>query len=411
MVVCISALILVPVEQLLISVVRTPVFNLKQVSPYIPAVAFVAAIGLVEASSLVRRLRPSWQVDAISLGAATVVAIIALRGTIHWYGEPAKEDWRTAAASVSPATKPVYVWEWFVDTAADYYLGPERRSRPLWPTLQPALADGYVPIERAHVGDESALIISHDRPGEATTLLNALQPYFSISQPTVYSNIRVYQLRVKSTASYNVRLVTDRSATGWSVTPEGYLRSASDASFIVRSGSSQAPYTLHIEYLDAGPTSFSISGISQELPSRPVALTTVPITGSGAWRTADVPIDDARQLRNAFSITAGLTVRTLELRRYDLEGASVLRGEDTSFRQWFLRPDGYLETIGPGVCIWPTVHVDATQTPTLTVEMTYLEGSAWKSIAINVPAVDELSCPIQMPERLVVQRIVVRPSS
>lgn len=110
MVVRVSALSFVPLAMLDISIVRTPVFNLKQVSPYIPGLSFVAAIGVVEAGALVRQLGLSSRLaSGVSLVVATLIAMIALRETVEFYGLPPGEDWRAATASVRDAQQPVYI--------------------------------------------------------------------------------------------------------------------------------------------------------------------------------------------------------------------------------------------------------------------------------------------------------------
>ena len=404
MVICVSALALVPVAMLDISIVRTPVFNLKQISPYIPGVCFVAAIGVVEAGSLVRRLGMSSRLaSGVSLGAATLIAVLAFRGTVDWYATPPGEDWRAATASAREAHQPVYIWQWWADVAANYYLGANDATRPLLASMPAILNDGYVPITAAHQGDQATLIINHSRPEETEAILNSLRPYFSITEPATYWGIHAYSLRAKATAEYNVDL-GDNST--WTTTAEGDLRSGENASFNLRSSPVGTPFTLHVEYLDTGSDAFSIT--SAAVQGQPVALATIPFTGSNTWRTANVPVDDPAALSNKrFTMTPGVTIRTLEMRRYDLEGASVLRSVRSDFRQWFLRRDGYLETIGPAVCVWPAEHLDVARTPTMTIDMTYLDRGHWTNATKTVPAADGLSCPLSMLGPVVVRRLAV----
>ncbi len=410
MVVCVAALAIVPVAMLDISIVRTPVFNLKQISPYIPGLCFVVAVGIVEAGALLRRIRlPARGAASVSIALAAFVALIAFQGTRDWYGTPPGEDWRSAAAHVD-AQQPVYIFPWWSGVGVNYYLGGADVARPLPASVVPSvLDDGYLPITSAHAGEQSTLILTHARGPESDAILKSLRPYFSITEPAGYWGLHVYSLRRNTAAEHNVDL-TDNVAggdnAGWTTTADGDLRTGDNASFKLRSGGGSTPFTLHVEYLDAGSDSFGVTSAPAQGDAADVA--TIPRTDSNTWRTADVPIDDRKASDKTFAITRGVTIRTLEMRRYVLEGADVLRSGASDFRQWFLRGDGYLETIGANVCVWPSAHVDPAATPTMTIDITYKDAGRWVSSTTTVPAVDGLSCPIAMPASLVVKRLVVR---
>ena len=95
------------------------------------------------------------------------------------------------------------------------------------------------------------------------------------------------------------------------------------------------------------------------------------------------------------------------MRRYEAQGTAVLRSNQSDFRQWFLRKDGYLETIGAAVCVWPTEQIDVARTPTMTIDMSYIDSYVWVTTTRTVPAVNGLSCPILMPGPIIVRNLRV----
>ena len=408
LVICVAALAAVPVAMVDISLVRTPVFNLKQISPYIPGVCFVAAIGITEVGALLRKVRmPSAYANGVALAFAALIAGIAFRGTMDWYDTPAGEDWRGATASVRNVEHPVYIWQWWTGVAVDYYLGPAHATRPLSPAMQQTtLAAGYVPITAEHAGDEATFIMTHVTAAEGDAILNSLRPQFEISEPKQFWGVRVFSLRAKTIAALNVDVPDDAT---WTTTPDGYLRSGEGAAFSLRASSASAPSTIHIEYKDDSGGTFGIAASSRQ--GQRVELATIARGGSGTWKSADVPVDNLAGYGTAFSITPGVTIRTLEMRRYDVQGADVVRSGTSEGRQWFLRRDGYLGTIGPGICLWPTGAVDPALTPTMTIEMTYLDHGHWKDLTKTVPAAAGLSCPVTMPGPIVVRRLIVHSRS
>ncbi len=320
MVVCVAAIAFVPLAMLFISLVRTPVFNLKQISPYIAGVCFVIALGVVEAGWLVGRLAPSRLAVCVSLAAAALIAGSAARATLDWYDAPPVEDWHGAAASLrNNPHEPVYIWQFFADLAARYYLDPNTPKQLLTPPLVAATADGYVPVVSSRLDGRSTLMLSHSLPSETTAILGSLRPYFSITEPTVYSGVQVYSLRANTLAEFNVAL--DASPGAWTGTPDGYLQSGEHALFSLRSGALDAPFSLHVEYLDARSGALSVSLPSpSEIPS---ALATMPLTGSNEWRTIDVPIAHSPAMGRKFVISPGATIRSLEMRRYDLQATTA----------------------------------------------------------------------------------------
>ncbi len=137
-------------------------------------------------------------------------------------------------------------------------------------------------------------------------------------------------------------------------------------------------------------------------------LADVPIDGTNSWRSVDVPVEKGSPLTGRFSLTSGVTIRTLELRRYVLEGAEVARDSAEEDRGWFLRPDGYLETTAPDSCIRPVVPADG-EAGRLTMELTYLDDAKWTDMKVSVPAGESRVCPSALREEPIVRRLVVRP--
>ena len=258
-------------------------------------------------------------------------------------------------------------------------------------------------------------------PKDAKTgFLLALRPYFFIRRPTWNpGQLFSYRIRAVASAEYNVNVFeTYKASERWTTTPEGHLRTTGSRNiFELRfpvdadgDGGVDEAFTLHLEYWDAGPPSFSLAGFDSrtEGGEPPLLLANVPIDGTNSWRSVDVPVEKGSPLTGRFSLTSGVTIRTLDGRRYVLEGAEVERASAEQNRRWFLRPDGYLETTAPDSCIRPVVPADG-GAGSMNMERTYLDDAEWTNITVSVPAGESRVCPAALREELIVQRLVVRP--
>jgi hypothetical protein len=162
--------------------------------------------------------------------------------------------------------------------------------------------------------------------------------------------------------------------------------------------------TVHVEYFDAGPPAFTVGAVDRTFEFS--ELTSVRVDGTGDWRSLDIPLLTTDPRANVFFLSPGVTVRTLEIRRYELTGAALFRERSAALRQWFLRPDGYLQAITPTVCVWPTLP--ASPERQLTLEVSYrTQDGTWADLTREIPASAEPVCSIPIPASAI-RRIVVR---
>jgi hypothetical protein len=409
----VGAIALVPVGQILVSMWLEPVLNLRQVTPYIPGLAFVCALGFVEAVALSRRLMrfaPAGYAAVLLAGVATgvLMGIGGARGAQRY--RPPSQDWRAAAAHVKGA--PVVIGPGYEAQLLEYYRGSAFGVTPLWSGIMAKMGDGYVPIPRASTHSETVLILEGYQ-GHAQ--LPIFKSYFEVDTVSDVTGITTYRLRPLTTSEYNVGVFGGDQAPGaWITTPDGLLQTASDTSYfwlLSPSDNDHAngvveDYTVHIEYLDRGPPSFTLVGLDQD--GARYTLKQVPIDGTGEWKAIDVPVEQGSVLAGVFSLTSGVTVRTLEMRRYQLVGVDAPRSSADPARQWFLRTDGFLESVGQTACVTPTEP--SAGAAGVVVDFTWLYAGRWVDSTANPAPGGRLCLPVPSPSGLIVRRVALRPA-
>lgn len=203
--VCVSGLAAVPVVLLLISIAWTPVFDLRQASPYTAGAAFLAGLAIVEAYEFVAGSRESFRMVGIAAGSAVlaVLMVTATRQILRAYDTGPVEDWRGAAALATRNGGPVLVWRRYSSTPLSYYLPADSVIRE----IPPALLLGQ-PFENESNGS-ATLILSHETPAEADKIMSMLGKQYQIGPRTALRGISLYTLEVREHSS-------NRSATDWS---------------------------------------------------------------------------------------------------------------------------------------------------------------------------------------------------
>jgi hypothetical protein len=181
---CVAAIALVPLMQLAISIVRTPVFDARQASPYIAGFVFIVALALIELGSYVADLlsRRSPQVP-VALAGAAGVAIVMFLGARDWYDRGPREDWRAAARDVETVAGPAFVWRGYTTEPLSFYT-----ERPLTPRGPNA---GRLLIAE---GQPAVLVLSHESPADRDALLTELGAAYVLREPLVYPGITVVPL-------------------------------------------------------------------------------------------------------------------------------------------------------------------------------------------------------------------------
>ena len=193
--IAVVALALVPAAQLAISIVDTPVFALRQVSPYIPALMLVAAIGGDECRRFI--LRSTGVTSYIAAPALAVLApvlvIVMTVAMIDQYRAPSLENWRGAATEARATGDTTYIWRRYTDLALQYYLPPPANLRRL------ASSDAAsVDAEFAQQGStgERTLILSHETPLEAQSVLAAFRKHGTVTASgAAYPGLRLYHFQ------------------------------------------------------------------------------------------------------------------------------------------------------------------------------------------------------------------------
>jgi uncharacterized membrane protein len=183
--VCVAAIALVPVLQLMYSIVRSPVFDARQTSPYVAGYVFVLAVGLVELGSYAADvLQRRWLSLPVTVAGGAGLAALALAASADWYGRGPREDWRAAAAAIDGVQGPVYVWRGYIDEPLRYY------SEASFTAISP---EGRL-LVAADSGAPAALVLSHQTPDEERAILRNLSGPYVVGEPRTYVGIAVYEL-------------------------------------------------------------------------------------------------------------------------------------------------------------------------------------------------------------------------
>jgi hypothetical protein len=341
--VCVSlgALALVPLGQVFFSWQSKPVFDARQISPYVPALVFVLALGFVDVLGLIGRIN----LPVRLAGAAVIIALAGVLLSFMFkefaatYTAPPLEDWRAAAADLHDYNGPIYIAPVYMLSPFIYYYGaaPNVQSFGLWsPESLPA-------------GQTAMLGVSH-QPAE--TALAALGPNINIESQRNYNGVTFFKLRLLYHGVLNVDIshVPDAQAS-WSVGALGYLTTTADTSYFDcqcdldadRDGAVDDSFAVTVEFFDAGAGSISLFGFPPGSTAEPVVLANQPITNTGQWRTMVAEVPKGAHIGSRFALSRGVSVRRLQVMRTHLENVDVF-GSYQAGTRWILRPDGYLQS-------------------------------------------------------------------
>ncbi len=405
----VGAIALVPVGQILVSMWLEPVFDTRQVAPYIPGLVFVTALGFVEATALSRRLARFAPVGytAVFLGGIAMLVLMNI-SVDQFYQMPSRQDWRAVAADLKE--RPVVIAPGSQGRSLEYYGEDAAALTRLSSATFQQMTDGFVPILRRSVDDETLLVL---QGSSGHMLLPGLRSSFRVDVLHNYTyGITLYQLHPLTTTEYNVGVFGGYQPPGaWIITADGLLQTASDTTFFWLMSPSDLDhangvdddYSIHIEYLDRGPPSFTLGGL--DATGARDTLQQVSIDGTGEWKAIDFPVRKGADLAGVFYLTSGVTVRTLEMRRYELVRVDAQRSSADQARRWFLRPDGFLENIGGGACVTP---IEPAPAGDVVVDFTSLRGHSWEDgTAVAKPGQD-VCLPTSDSNPLIVRRVALR---
>lgn len=182
---CVAAIALVPLMQLAISIIRTPVFDARQASPYIAGFALILALGLLELGIYLADLLERRAVERpAAFAGAAVLALVMLLGARDWYDRGPREDWRAAAQDVESVPGSAFVWRGYTMEPLSFYT--ERPLTPRGPTGARLLVAERQP---------AVLVLSHESPADRQALLSELGAVYVLGEPTTYPGITVVPLR------------------------------------------------------------------------------------------------------------------------------------------------------------------------------------------------------------------------
>ncbi len=184
LVVATGAVAFVIVAQILFSMVKTPVFSVRQAAPYTPGLAFVMALGLVEMVSLAKRWHGAAAAGyaAIALFGVAMLMVMAVR-VERTYTGPSRQDWRSVAADLSGTSKPVYIAPGFQSFSLSYYTSTLKVT-PLWQKDLNRIAQGGEPLKPEKTHTDSLLIV---QGGFGQDVIPAFKRYFYLSGLQQYS--------------------------------------------------------------------------------------------------------------------------------------------------------------------------------------------------------------------------------
>jgi len=349
--VCLGALALVPVAQFVISIQVTTIFSLRQISPYVPALVFVLALGFVEALRPFGRFnlpgRLAGALVAVAVGGTLLVFMF--KGVSATYSAPPREDWRAAAANLRDFDGPIYITAPYMLGSFKYYYGNK-------PNVQPF---GFWSPEGHPAGQTVMIGISHQ---SGNLVLAALGDNVAIEGQRYYWGILFLEVRVVHHTSTNVTTPPPQQAgSGWQGGSLEYLRTTSDVSKFTcqceldtnGDGRADEPFTVVIEYFDAGTAPFRLFG-----PTARAVLATRAMSNTMQWQTANVTLPAGTPVGQTFGLSGGVTLRRLQIIRTQLENVDLF-GSYQGATRWILQADGYIQSTHGYSYIVPTIPLDA----------------------------------------------------
>ncbi len=405
----VGAIALVPAGQILVSMWVEPLFDARQAAPYIPGLVFVCALGFVEATVLSRRLVRFAPVGyaAVFLGGIAMLVLMNM-SVAQFYQRPSQQDWRAVAADLKG--QPVVLAPASQGRSLLYYGADPAALTALPSATFQQLTDGFVPLLRRSVDEETLLVLQGGAGGPA--LLPRLRSSFGVEVLHNYTyGITLYRLHPLTTTEYNVGVFGGYQPPGaWITTANGLLQTASDTTYfwllvpsdIDHVNGVDEDYTIHIEYLDRGPPSFTLGGL--DTTAARDTLQQVSIDGTGEWKALDVPVNQGSSLAGMFYLTSGVTLRTLEMRRYELVGVDAPRSSADPARRWFLRTDGFLENIGGDACVTPPGPATADD---VVADFTSLRASSWEDGTASAAPGKKVCLPASSSNPLIIRRVAL----
>jgi len=180
-----------PAALFVISVVKTPVFNLRQTLGYQPAIALTIAAGLLAVASHVPKRLPALSSRSAWTLLLIPLLLVNLRGVYRLYTVDTKTDWRTVGGEESDRGHPIVICPQYIVPAFKYYY---RGSEDITGTAKKDLEGVFDTVD----AQELTLIISHHEPKGVP---DTVRQDFEITKELNYRGVDAYLLRRKPESS------------------------------------------------------------------------------------------------------------------------------------------------------------------------------------------------------------------
>jgi hypothetical protein len=180
----------VPLVLLVYSVAWTPVFDLRQASPFTPAILFVVAIGIAKAARLAMKQPETARALLVAGGCVCLAIYVATmaREAVHTYDTEPIEDWRAAARDATVPGGTVYVWRRYMEPNLIYYTGDDADVR----TVPLEVLNGALPTDGPNL--PGALVLSHESQDESDRIRGTMALAYRLGPAQRYPGVTVYLL-------------------------------------------------------------------------------------------------------------------------------------------------------------------------------------------------------------------------
>lgn len=192
---------------------------------------------------------------------------------------------------------------------------------PLWPWLRMAV---LVPVAQQASYERSVYLIASDVNPDDKQLVVTLNTLYRPEQVLRVGEFRILRLDLDP-ANYTLAYVDVWNTYGaldrWLVTPDGYLKTEADTSYVHLlapvdadgNGRVDQDVTIEFEVLDSGPDVATISALDSRESWRPLPLWTSRLEQTGAWRTVTVSLKKGDYLRDQLIVSHGVTLRSIKV--------------------------------------------------------------------------------------------------
>ncbi|MBI5288355.1 MAG: hypothetical protein HY873_05240 [Chloroflexi bacterium] len=203
LVLCVTAVAVVPAAELAFSLYNEPVFDLKRVAPFTPGLAFIFGLAVVEFRRYLRTVLDLPSAAASALGAlAILVAVLVMSvAASDQYRVDPPENWRAVSQHIEEShAGTAFVYKGYLTAHLSYYLG---EGTPLVPLSHEQIAlarTGQPPISLT-TNDVVLLVLGRVTDVDQQRIVTSLGPYFTVSEAwTADERIWVYALQARVAA-------------------------------------------------------------------------------------------------------------------------------------------------------------------------------------------------------------------